>query len=411
MKNYYKDNQNNVLIISIAFNSANNPSLDIMIKATPISSFFEPLNEKKYETSIPQFEHFFSYIDLSINNYIIFKLNVINKEQNYMSIELHFLDDKYTEFSLHSDLSNLININNNHEYLFKNETIIDTFSIVDERNQNNKRSIIINLGETINEIFLVIFMKEKKNNLEKEFFSVKYYGLTNDDYQNGKYLYKNRFTIKSTKLNFDKEKNKINWEKIELINKKENKGEIKIDYFLKINKILNKDEFCNNNNGLFNYYNSAKDNFGKHLINKNEYELINTNNKEYLEIQLIAKFNELNGMENFLLYEPLLFSKETQEQNKNEENHDINERKKNKVSESNENRDIKYFTLRILIFILILIVIALIILSIYKFVRKIQIKNAYQKYIIENRGEKRNMALFDDDKLPFESKISFLIEN
>ena len=321
MKNYYKEDRNNVLIISIAFNIAKNPSLDIMIKATPISSILERVNEKNFETSIPQFEHFFSYIDLSINNYIIFKLNNINKEQNYMSIELHFLDDKNTEFSLHSDLSNLINNNNNPEYLFKNETDIDSFNIVDERNQNNKRSIIINLNQKINEIFLVIFMKEKKDKLEKEFFSVKYYSLSNDDYQNGKYLYKNRFTIKSTKLNFDKEKNKINWEKIELINKKENKGEIKIDYFLKINKILNRDEFCNNNNGLFNYYNSAKDNFGKHLINKNEYELINTNNnKEFLEIQLIAKFNELNGMENFLLYESLLLSKETQEQNKIDEN-------------------------------------------------------------------------------------------
>ena len=247
--------------------------------------------------------------------------------------------------------------------------------------------------------------------LQREFFSVKYYGLTNNDYQNGKYLYKNRFNIKSTKISKDKEKNVINWEKIELINLRQNKGEIKIDYFLKINKILNCDECCSNNNGLFNYYNPSKDNFGIHLINKNEYKLPN-NNKDNLEIHLIAKFNELNGMENFLLYEPLLLIKETQEPNsENKGNVDINNRDVHKAKENDENLDIKYLFLRIFIFILILVIIILIILSIYKFIRKIQIKNAYQKYIKGNNEKKMNMALFADDKIPFESKISFLIEN
>ena len=251
-------------------------------------------------------------------------------------------------------------------------------------------------------------MREKKDNLQREFFSVKYYGLTNNDYQNGKYLYKNRFNIKSTKINKDKEKNVINWEKIELINLKQNKGEIKIDYFLKINKILNVEEFCSNNNELFNYYNPTKDNYGIHLINKNEYKLPN-NNKENFEIHLIAKFNELNGMENFLLYEPLLIIQETHEQNKG--NNDINNRDVHKAKENDQNKGIKYYFLRIFIFILILVVIILIILSIYKFIRKIQIKNAYQKYIKGNNEKKKNMALFADDKIPFESKISFLIEN
>ena len=397
MENYYKQDKNNYLIILISFNITNNPSLDIMIKATPISSFFEQLNDEKFETPIPQFEHFFSYIDFSVNNYIIYKLNIINKEHNFISIELHFLSYQTTEFSLHSNKSHIFK--NNLEYLLKNETSEDSFMIVDERNQNNKRSIIINIKNEKKEIFLVILNKGGKRGLDKEFFSLKYYSLSNDDYQKGKYLYKNRYTIKNTKLNISKEQNIINWEKIELTNIKPNKGEIKINYYLKINKILKNDDLSKDNNGLFSCYNQCKENFGVHLINKNEYKLMNNiNTKENLEIHLIAKFNELNGMENFLLYEPLLLIKENQEKKENNET-------------NRKNIDIKYIILRIFIFILLLVVIALIILSIYKFYRRIQIKNAYDKYIKGNNDNKGDMALLSEEKLPFESKISFLIEN
>ena len=67
---------------------------------------------------------------------------------------------------------------------------------------------------------------------------------------------------------------------------------------------------------------------------------------------------------------------------------------------------------KIFIFILILIIISLIILNVFKCIRKIQIKNAYDKYIKGNNDANKKKALFSEDKLlPFESKISFLIEN
>ena len=399
MKQYYKEDKLNYLLVSISFDDKKNQQLDIMIKATPLTSVFVSLNDEKFEISIPQFEHFFSYIDFSINNYIIFKLNTINKTHNYISIELHLLNDEETEFSLHSDKSHLID--GNKEYLFKNETNTNSFNIVDERNQNGKRSIILNLKNEIKEIYLVIFMDNKKNNLDKEFFSVKYYGLTNNDYQDGKYLYKKRFIINNTKININKEEKILNWEKIQLMNLKEEKGEIKIDYFLKIFTTDSHNKEIKYNYGLFNNFIKSKDNLGIHLINKNEYQInSNINIDDNLKIYLIAKFNEISGMENFLLYEPLLLTKKNQ----------ISDNSKNK--EINNNMNNKKFVLQIFIIILIIIVIVLIILSVFKFIRKIQIKKAYNKYIKGNAENlKGNLNLFGKDKLPFESKISFLIEN
>ena len=104
------------------------------------------------------------------------------------------MDDKETEFSLHSEKSNLLNIN---KILFENETNPNSFNIVDERNQNGKRSIILNLKNNVNEIFLVIFSKHKIDIVKKQFFSIKYYSLSDNDYQEGKYLYKKRFLINS----------------------------------------------------------------------------------------------------------------------------------------------------------------------------------------------------------------------
>lgn len=408
MKEHFKKDKMNILLISISFNSKDLSPLDIMIKATPLLSCLSPLNHKQFDTPIPQFEHFFSYIDLSINNYIIFKLNTINEQHHYLSIELHFLNDKETEFSLHPDKSNLLS---NNKLLFENETSSNSFNIVDERNQNGKISIILNLKNNINEIFLVIFDRYKKDNVKKQFFSIKYYGLTDSDYQEGKYLYKKRFSINSTNLKINSEKNLINWEKIKLMNLKEDKGEIKIDYYLKIYRDLYKNDEIKNNNGLFGNYINSEKNSGIHLINKNEYKLTNNiNNEGQLQIYLIAKFNELNGMENFLLYEPIQLKLDNKE-NIDKEKNDINDNDIKNNSDKEENNGAKKIILKIFIFFLIIIVIILIIISIFKFIRNVQIKNAYDKYIKGNKVKKEKLSLFNEKNLPFESKISFLIEN
>ena len=409
IKHYNKD-KTNILLIFINFNFKENSALDIMIKATPILSLLNPLNDEKYETPIPQFEHFFSFFDITNNKFIIFKLNTINPEHHYISIELHFLNEKETDFSLHSDKTHL---SNDDKFLYKNETNSDSFSLVDERNQNGKRSVILKLENKINEIYLVLFIKENIENIKNEFFSLKYYGLSDIDYQKGNYLYKKRFTINNTKLKINDEQNIIKWEKIKLMNLKEEKGEINIDYYLKIKRDI--DNLVSNNNGLFGNFIQSKDNYGIHLINKNEYKLSN-NIEGNLQIYLIAKFNEINGMENFLLYEPLILTKESKDNNQNQKSDNINnndesdDRTNEKKSEEQNNNVIKNILIKILIIILILIVILLIVLSIFKLIRKIQIKNAYNKYIKGNDNNGK-APLFDNDKLPFESKISFLIEN
>ena len=411
MRKHYRENMNNILLISISPNSEVFRTLDFMIKITPILSILNPLNEGNFETPIPQYEHFFSYIDTSNNDYILFKLNIINTEHHFMSIELHFLNDKNTEFSLHSDKAHLIN--DNKEYLFKNESNKDTFTIADERNQDGKRSVIINLKNNIDEIYLVIFRKNNKGYKEKDFFSVKYYGLTNDDYQNGKYLYKKRFSINNKTINFNEKQNILNWEKIQLNNLKEAKGEIKIDYYLKFHNNFQNNNIINSNKGLFDNYIPSNNSFGIHLINKNEYKFLeDINNKGNLEVYLIAKFNELNGMENFLLYEPLLITKQSRENsnNENKDDKDIKSKDINNTSKE-ENWSIKKVFIKSFIIIMIFMTTALIILSVFKFIKKIQIKNAYDKYIKGNKEDKRNFALFSDEKMPFESKISFLIEN
>ena len=407
--NHFKKDKNNILLISINFNYKENSSLDIMIKATPILSILEPLNDVKYETPIPQFEHFFSFFDITINKFIIYKLNLINSEQHYISIELHFLKDKETDFSIHSDRNHLLN---NDKILYENETNSDSFILVDERNQNGKRSVILKLVNNINEIYLVIFVKDNKNNIPKEFFSLKYYGLTDIDYQQGNYLYKKRFTINNTKIKFNKLENIINWENIKLTNLKEEKGEINIDYYLKINK--QEDNIIRNNNGLFGNFIEPKNNFGIHLINKNEYKLMN-NYEGDIQIYLIAKFNEINGMENFLLYEPLILTYKNKDNDQNKNRNEIKDEDEtdktiSKETEENEGVNLRNIFLKFFLIILILIVILIIILSVFKLIRKIQIKQAYDKYIKGN-DDRSKIALFGDNKFPFESKISFLIEN
>ena len=187
----------------------------------------------------------------------------------------------------------------------------------------------------------------------------------------------------------------VKWEKIYLNNLKENKGEINIDYYLKIENIGN-EYIYNNNDGLFdNFIINSKMVFGVHLINRNEYKIKNID-EDNIVIFLIAKFNELNGMENLLLYEPLLLNKEFKEKNNNNEHN-------NKVSNN--------MIFKIFILFLIIIVIILIALCMYKFIRKMQIKTAYDKYIKKIEPNQNTFKLFNENKLPFESKISFLIEN
>ena len=218
---------------------------------------------------------------------------------------------------MHSNRNHLLN---NDKFLYKNEKNSDSFILVDERNQNGKWSVILKLVNNINEIYLVIFIKDNINNIPKEFFSLKYYGLTDIDYQQGNYLYKKRFTINNKKIKFNKMENIISWEIIKLTNLKEEKGEINIDHYLKINK--KEDNIMSNNNGLFGNFIELKNNFGNHLINKNEYKLMN-NYEGDIQIYLIAKFNEINGMENFLLYEPLILTYKNKDNDQNKNRNEI----------------------------------------------------------------------------------------
>ena len=411
---YYKNNNINLIVLYIQdMNYNKEQSIDIIIKATPIKDNFllnltnnykEIINN--YDISIPQFEYYFSYIDLSINNYMIYKLKNFREEDRYISIEFIFLYNT-TEFSLNIDKFNLFPDNPN---FYLNETII---KFIDERNQNGKRSIIIEIGKEIKEIYLIIFMKNKTQNMNnKIFFSLKYYSFKENDYLQGKYLYKNRFSINTTEIKITKEYNNkyyLNWDKIELLQKNEQKGEIKIDYYF---KIINKSNLNNIdfNNGIFNNYIFDKCSYGIHLINKNRIEINQSLNNENLEIYLIAKFNEINGMENLFIYNSLVLNNVNENNNINNEN--IN---KNNGNVKNEDKIIydKYIIYKKIakafIFLLIIILVILIILFSYKLIRKIQIKSVYNKFIKENNSK---IALFNEDinDKSFESKISFLIE-
>jgi hypothetical protein len=210
--------------------------------------------------------------------------------------------------------------NNNNNLFFKNETT--NIKIVDERFKNNKKSIIIYLEEEIKELYIIIFSinKKKKYIKDKLFFALKYYSFSKKEYDNGKYLYKNRFIMNNTEIKIN-EKNGgifyINWEDIKLLNTKDIKGKIKIDYYLYIHNIHNIHNIYNDtksNYGLFfNFENNQNEYYAFHLINKNKFELTDINNLfnkgndniGNIIINLVAKFNELNGMENYVIYQPL----------------------------------------------------------------------------------------------------------
>jgi len=326
---------------------------------------------------------------------MIYKLDTINDKNKYINVELHFLYNE-TEFCFHVDNPNLFPDSPN---FYKNDTNEKYFEIIDERNKNGKKSILIKLGRRFKEIYLIIFIKNKIKNKHEDkneaFFSIKYYSFTDEDYKKQKYLYKNRFLINSTKIKFIFNDNKyyLNWDKVNLKKLKKEKGEIKIDYYLKINNQSTKDIYYNN--GLFNNYDKFNNfNYGFHLINKNEYEL-NTNliYKGNLVIYLIAKFNEINGMENLVVYEPLFLS----ENNIYDNNYGNNKTNKNYKNHT---------FLKAIILILIIILILFIILYSYKLLRKIQIKSLYDKFMKE---DDKNLTLYDKEKI-ISSKISFLIE-
>ena len=301
IKMYYEKNNINLLVINILDMDYNkNQSIDVMLKATPLPNQLIVKNnldkiDNNFEFSIPQFEHYFSFIDCSIKNYSIYKL-IINDKHKYISFELlYYYND--TEFCLIFNKTNLFYDNPN---FCKNETNLNNFKVIDERNKNGKRSIIFKIEKEkdIQEIYLIIFKKNINDIYEKIFFALKYYSFDENDYLDKKYLYKNRFTINNTNIKIIEINNNylISWEKIEIIKTKEEKGEIKIDYFIKILNKLN-NNFYNHNNALFNNYINDKNSFGFHLINKNEFE-INKNmiKANIIGIYLIARFNELNGM-------------------------------------------------------------------------------------------------------------------
>ena len=419
MKMYYTEKNINLLVINILdMNYNKNESIDVLIKATPIPNQlllkdnFDVINDN-YEYSIPQFEHYFSFIDLSVNNSMIYKLN-INSDHNYISIELLFLYNE-TSFCFHIDKSNLSPDNPKFYY---NDTNLNVIKFIDERYKNGKRSIILKIEKIISEIYLIIFINNQNENIDKAFFSLKYYSFNDKDYLEGKYLYKNRFYVNNSNVMIRKNNNDnyvLNWEKIELVKLKNEKGEIKIDYYIKlINE--NENDIYNYNNGLFNNYLNNKNIYGIHLINKNEYEInkiikniININN---IEIYVIAKFNEINGMENFFVYQPLILKTNDIINNDNNNDNTINDNYKNEDNNNNDNNMKKkmHIFLKIFIFILIIFLIILIILYLFKLIRMMQIKALYDKYI--NKDNKK-ISLFNEEKYnndSFESKISFLIE-
>ena len=410
MKMYYEKNNINLLVINILDMDYNkNQSIDVMIKSTPIPNQLIlkdniDKTENNLEFSIPQFEHYFSFFDCSIKNYSIYKLN-INERNSYISFELLYFDND-TDFCFIFNKSNSSHDNLN---FCNNETNLNIFKVIDERNKNGKRSIILKIEKDINEIYLVIFKKNIIDIYEKIFFAIKYYSFPENDYLEGKYLYKNRFTINNTNIIINKINNNylISWDKIELIKTKEEKGELKIDYYLKILNKLNKN-FYNYNNALFNYYINDKNSIGFHLINKNELEIDKNIFKEnIIGIYLIARFNELNGMENYFAYQPLIF-------NIKEDNNIIDKNKNNEKSNDEYNNDKKkkniIIFVKTIILLLIIFITVLIIIYIYKLIRKIQIKNIYEKYINDNK----KYPLYNEKNIineSFESKISFLIES
>ena len=142
---------------------------------------------------------------------------------------------------------------------------------------------------------------------------------------------------------------------------------------------------------------------------------------EYISINLIAKFYEINGMENYIIYKPLKLSNiniNDIDINKNETN-DINEKNKIIPTENEKNLNL-YFIFKFFIILLIIIFILILCLYFYKIIRRNQI-NKIVDTLIENKNEKSFINNFNyneddfnikrNDEINFNSKISYIIES
>ena len=415
MIKYYNKTNNLVLLIKlINIKSTQSQSIDIMLKAIAMPNKISNLkNENKF--SIPSFEYYFSYLN---DEYSLYNLSLFNKNYNYMSLELIFSSDKIN-YALYND-DDLLNIDEKMKLIYQNKT--NGIKIVDERYQNGKRSLVLFFEKEIKEIYLIIFNKDI-NKESYNFFCFKYYFFSNSEFEKGQYLYKNRFILNNNEIKLGKRKGGLSyiyWEMIDIINKKIKKGDIKIDYYLEIfNEKFN--PLIINNCGLFKNFEEKKKNFGEHLINKNEYELADENllKDENTTITLIAKFNEINGMENYIIYKPLKIydiNSNNIDIDQNENNNNIKEKDKIIPSQNEKNSVISFF-FKCFIILLIIILIVLFFIYLYKIIRRIQIKKIVDT-LIENKNDDYNLKCIEDEynikpknELNFNSKISYVIES
>ena len=410
MTKYYKNNNNQLILLIKLIDTKikENKSIDIMAKVTPITSKIN--NNNKF--AIPPFEYYFSYIN---DDYLSYNLSLFNKNYNYMSIELIFSSDNIN-YTLYTDKSyNFYDKNMLNSF---NENKINNIKIIDERYKDGKRSLILFLEKEIKEVYLIIFKKEEKiNDIDNSYFCFKYYSFSESEYNKGKYLYKNRFIINNNEINL-KNKNGgiyfINWEPIKLLNLKQEKGNIKIDYFLKIIKDKN-----SGNNRLFKTPENKNILYGCQLINKNEYELVDFHiyENENVIINLVAKFNEINGMENFVIYKPYILTGAINRDKNDNNNKNIKEKDKN--NSSMKKNFISYYFYKFIFIFFIVLIIIIIILFCYKEIRRYQINSIINNLSINNSEKSSyNYELVNEGNISnrnqdknFNSKISYMIEH
>ena len=373
MVKYYNNNKKDLVLLIklINKNYLGQKYIDIVIKAIALPNKISFNSSKEInEFSLPSFVYFFSYIPFKEEN-LIYKLSNIKKNHNFISIEFVFSNDKigYAIYGNKTELSNDI----------KNNKIRNKFEIFDQRSQNGKKSIIINYNN-ITEIFLIIY-KDLSINVNV-FFGFKYYSFSQDEYKKGKYLYKNRFNLTGTKISLKESNNNsylIEWCKIGLLKNKPEKVVSRIDYYVKI-KINNNDTNINNS-GLFLNYKEMKDiNVkGMHLINKNKTKIVLIrNDMKNITVYLIAKFNELNGMENYIVYQPACIQKKQYEETNNGKNENDNNINNDNNNLNNKGENKKIF-LKMLVYLFGCLIIICAILYLYKTIRRIQIKMLNEK--------------------------------
>ena len=142
-----------------------------MAKVTAIP---DKISKSDFKYSISPFEYYFSYLN---ENYMSYNLSLYDRIYNYMSIELIFSSDEI-DYALYTDKSE--DIFKKVDLFFHNET--NGIKLVDERYQDGKRSLIIFIEKDIKEIYLIIFIKEKIDIKENNFFCFKYYYFSKEEY-------------------------------------------------------------------------------------------------------------------------------------------------------------------------------------------------------------------------------------